>query len=157
MPNVRPRTRFKCRWVPRRDPPRKFTANDAARVMCYAFKQGATRREMDQRFKVVCQGEDRVKSELEEAAEAAMSAVESSNVALLDAYSLFLAINSVLLALIFLSRVIPAPILRPVSVAAVRVQANMGRLITFNITRRAANDAVIQQIQDALVAFRRAA
>lgn len=125
--------------------------------MCYAVKAGATRREINARFKVVCEGEDRVKSELEEAAEAAVIAMESSNVALLEAYSTFLAINALLVGLIFLARLVPLPAVRIVSVAAVRVQSNVGRIITFNITQRAANDAAIQTLRRALTSVARAA
>jgi hypothetical protein len=147
---------IKCYQKPNRTTERKFKAQDAARIMCYAFKGGASEADMVRRFRFTCKGEAKGQQEgLESAVAAAMEGIELNTLQLFNEWRYFLIINGILLAIIaFLSfaqnlgplRLVAAPL----RVAARVSQVNLGQLITFNITRRAANDVLFEQLKTAL-------
>lgn len=148
----RPVTRFFCRWVPRRTRARTFTARDAARIMCEATKDnGATEAEMVRRYREVCRGIARPRSELELAAEAAISALTNTRDALVEADALLtialIVMGALLVLLAVLGRLIPRRILILISRNTVeRLRANVQQIAV----QRAANDDVIRALEQAL-------
>jgi len=152
----RPTTRFLCRWVPRRDPKRVYTAKDAARITCYATRAGAKKAEIDRLYRIHCQGkQEERKTAAEAVMEIALSNLADNNESLLEAYRLFLIVNAILLALVLAGRVVP--ILRPIQIAASAARVSVASVIRVNIRQRAANDALFKQIERTLGEIRKAA
>ena len=148
---------FRCYRKPNRTAVREFTAQDAARVMCYAVKNGATQADILRRFRAHCGDqarEERADTAAQEIA-LAMEALQGNNAVLLDAYNQFLIVNGVLLGVIALLGVIrlagPLRIIAtPLRLAARVAQTSVARQLTINIVRRAENDAVFNQLNQAL-------
>ena len=151
---------IKCYQKPNRTEERKFTAQDAARIMCYAFKGGASEADMVRRFRFHCKGETKERAnQAEEAIALAMENVQENSAQLLDEWRAFLIVNGILLGLIGLLGLIQfAGPLRVIALplrAAARVsQVQVAQLITRNIVQRAANDAVFNKL---VIALRQAA
>lgn len=150
----------KCYVKPNREEERKFTGQDAARIMCYAFKNGASEAEMLRRFRITCKGETKERAnQAEEAIALAMENVQANSAQLLEEWRAFLIVNGILLGLIGLLGLIQfAGPLRVIALplrAAARVsQVQVAQLITRNVIQRAANDAVFVKLS---IALRRAA
>lgn len=146
----------KCYRKPNRTEERHFSAQDAARIMCYAFKRGASEADMVRRFRIHCKGETKERAnQAEEAIALAMENVQANSLQLLEEWRAFLIVNGILLGLIGLLgliqlggplRVIALPLRAGARVAQVQV----AQLIQRNIIQRAANDAVFQKLQIAL-------
>jgi len=146
----------KCYRKPNRTTERTFTAQDAARIMCYAFKEGATESEMVQRFRIHCRGEARGRpNAAAEAIAVAMQQLSSNNELLLDEWRAFLVVNGILLGLIALLGIIRLAgplrlVASPLRLAARVSQTQVANLITRNIMQRSANDAVFNQLREVL-------
>lgn len=148
----RPLTRWKCHWDPQRSEPRKFTARDAARIFCYAIRDGATRAQIDAMTFEICPGQDdRPRGNAAEIAAIAMRALAQSNETLLDSYRAFLVINGLLAALALILGL--ARFLGPLRLVAVpsraavtAAQTQIGTLMRINIVARAANDEAINAL-----------
>jgi len=147
---------IRCYRKPNRDEPRHFTAQDAARVMCYAFKRGASEAEIIRRFRIHCRGETRERANVaEEAIALAMESTAANTAQLLDEWRAFLIVNGILLGLIGLLGVIQVAgplrlIALPLRAGARVAQVQVAQLIQRNIIQRAANDAVFNKLQVAL-------
>jgi hypothetical protein len=135
---------------------RRFTAQDAARVCCYAVKAGASKAEIDRRFDVVCGDEGRGRPDsAAEAIAVAIAQLEATNLILLDEWRAFLVVNGILLGLIALLTVLRVVgplrlVAGPLRVAARVSQTQVAQLITINIRGRAANEAVMFQLRETL-------
>ena len=149
---------IKCYVKPNRTEDRKFTAQDAARIMCYAFKGGASEADMVRRFRITCKGETQQKDKAQAAEEAialAMENIQANSAQLLEEWRAFLIVNGILLGLIGLLGLIQLAgplrvIALPLRAGARVAQVQVAQLITMNITRRAANDAVFEQLRQVL-------
>ena len=148
---------FRCYRKPNRTVVREFNAQDAARVMCYAVRGGASQADILRRFRTICgdQGREDRPQVAEEAIALAMEALQANNQVLLDEWRAFLVVNGILLGLIALLGVIrlagPLRIIAtPLRTAARLSQVQVAHLITVNITRRAANDAVFEVLRQSL-------
>lgn len=149
---------IKCYVKPNRTEERRFTAQDAARIMCYAFKGGASEQEIVRRFRIHCRGEARGRDRAQMAEEAialAMENIQANSLQLLEEWRAFLIVNGILIALIGLLGLIQLAgplrvIALPLRAGARVAQVQVAQLITMNITRRAANDAVFEQLRQAL-------
>lgn len=147
---------IKCYVKPNRTSPRHFTAQAAGRIMCYAFRNGATEADMIRRFRIKCKGETKERAnQAEEAIALAMENVQANSAQLLEEWQAFLIVNGILLGLIGLLGVIQlAGPLRlvglPLRAGARVAQVQVAQLITRNIIQRAANDAVFKKLQVAL-------
>lgn len=89
----------------------------------------------------------------------ALQVLAGNNVELADSFRLFLILNSLLGALLLISRFVPAP-LRVVQVAAAPARQQIAIMMQRNISQRAANDelfTLIQQVLSTSRALRRAA
>lgn len=151
----RPSPTFKCRWVPNRSPERKYTGRDAARVMCYALREGFRRADILKQSETICPDEHRKAKQESSAIAEAIAALTSSNFELGAEYQYFLIINGLLTALVAIltfSRFLgPLRIIGlPARVGINTVISQVATQLTRNIVARAANDA-------AIVALRRAA
>jgi len=144
----RPRTTWKCRWVPRRTRDRVFTVADAARIMCRVVRAGGTRAEIEARYRVVCAGEQRRDRTAAEAAmEAAMVNIQAQDAVNDQTYRMFQLINGLLNAISLLGLVLPqARAFRLVSVAGrTSVQNQMGQIVQ----QQAANNSTYKILQQA--------
>lgn len=145
---------IKCYRRPDRSNVRKFTAQDAARITCYAVRAGATHAEIERRVQKTCpRPSDRSRANVaEEAIALAQEAIQGNTAQLLEEWRAFVAVNVVLVALLALLGVIqnvgPARLVAgPLRIATRVSQTQVAQLITMNITRRAANDRVFQQLE----------
>jgi hypothetical protein len=147
---------IKCYVKPNRTEERRFTGQDAARIMCYAFKNGASEAEMLRRFRVTCKGETKERAnQAEEAIALAMENVQLNTAQLLDEWKAFLIVNGILLGLIALLGVIQLAgplrlVALPLRAGARVAQVQVAQMITRNIIQRAANDAVFDKLAIAL-------
>jgi hypothetical protein len=145
-----------CYRRPNRTEERHFSANDAARIMCYAVRGGSSEAEIVARFRRVCDDEGRSRPDrVAEAAAVAVQALELTNATLLDEWRAFLVVNGVLLGVIALLGVIQIAgplrlVAQPLRLGARVAQTQVAQLITLNITRRAANDAAMEVVREAL-------
>lgn len=152
---------IRCYRKPFRSEPRHFSAQDAARVMCYAVKAGSSEAEILRRFKLTCGDEqrDRRTNTAEEAMAAAAEQLQATNALLLQEWQAFLLVNGLLLGVIALLGVIRLAgplrlIAQPLRTAARVAQTQVATILTRNVAGRAANDAVFEQL---VVALRQAA
>jgi len=145
---------IKCYRKPDRTSARHFSAQDAARITCYAVRAGATHAEIERRVQQTCpRPSDRSRANVaEEAIALAQEAIQGNTAQLLEEWRAFVAVNVVLVALLALLGVIqnvgPARLIAaPLRVATRLSQTQVAQLISMNITRRAANDRVFQQLE----------
>lgn len=120
--------------------------------MCEATKDnGATEKRMIQLYRQVCRAETKGKDELAEAALAAQQALVDTNALTDELLDWFIVLNIVLLVLLAVSR-LGSRILRliPGVKRALVVMERAPVLVTFLRTRRAANDAVVETLRQAL-------
>lgn len=137
---------LKCYYKPFRRVKRTFNAKSAARVVCAALADGATKQEIRQEMSrcLVCSEDDQQKRALDQAIEA----VAASSSMLATMISLIGVMIAVIAAVQLVGRFVPQArlallVLRP---AFTRVEGFLGTIVA----RKAANDAL-------LVALRRAA
>lgn len=153
--NNKPRTTWKCRWVPRRTVPRVFKAQDAARITCKAIAGGATRAEIDERIEKTCPDGSR-RPRVDESLAAAAQAIALQNMTVMnETYQLFFTINAVLLALLALPALLRrTPGLIVIFRAAAVAQRSVAAQVTVIGRQIAANESLYTQ---ATIALRRAA
>lgn len=154
----RPLTRWFCRWRPRRTADRSFSVNDAARIACKVITSGkGTLRTITARIEEKCPSAkpERNLQDVDAAAEAA-AVIQQNTIYLEDAYTAFLVVNGILIGLAALARLLPGP-LRLVAPAAAAARVNVASLLQRNITQRAANDAMFEQLNLIQQLLRRAA
>lgn len=82
--------------------------------------------------------------------------IQENTIYLEDAYTAFLVVNGILLGIIALTRLIPGP-LRLIGPAASAARVNVATLLQRNITQRAANDSMYEQLRIIADLLRRAA
>lgn len=144
----RPRTTWKCRWVPRRTRQRRYTAQDAARIVCRVTRDGGTLADVVARYRVVCAGE---RPEDRTAAEQALAAAQANILAnesvLGDAYRTFQLINGLLSVVALLGRIIPA--LRVHSLAAAGARQSIAAQSQQIQQQQAANQSTFAIVQRA--------
>lgn len=161
-----------CRPKPNRSVPRRFTKADAARVCCAVLREGETVfTELVEEIRARCPDKTR-KMFPDEAASAV--AVDWSDVLSDDnrewdrVLQMLSIINALILAisvLLAITRLIPGPTLvasLPVSVGLGRLRSVVRNFHGSILTRKAANDNMIRQIQDLTekgvqITFKRAA
>jgi len=121
--------------------------------MCYATRSSnATLKEMERRYRIVCVGEEAKKSELEIAAEVALSVMQDAQGSFSEQLELFVIMNAALIALIAFAAVISTVIrpLRLVLNVLTRVQPRIAAHLSKITARKAANDEAIILLQEAL-------
>ena len=154
--NTKPRTTFKCRWVPRRSVKRTFKARDVARIWCAALEDGETEGEIEAAIKVKCDP-DRKGRQIRDTAvlEMAVAVAEANIVQLNEAYNLFLLVNGLLLGLLALPALLRrSPGLIVAFRAVARAQSSVAAQVTVIGRTVAANESLYTA---ASVALRRAA
>lgn len=147
-----------CRHRQKPSAARQWGAKSAARAICAAMNHGVTKKQIDAAVKVECGGAEsrpRPDSAAEAAMEVAMEALTNSTEELGNAYTLFLAINAVLLGIMALGLVVP--VARPLRIVAAAARTQVAALVRVNIRTRAANDAAFDQLRRGLEQLRRAA
>lgn len=142
---------LRCTLRPNRSHARVFKARDAARIICYAVRSGATHGEIDAEADRLCPDESRTRREGNAAAQA-IAALQANNSILSEGIALASVLLGVLFAAQGLVRFLPGParvIALPVTVA-LRTAINRvnGSQVTM-IARRAANDELIVVLQKA--------
>lgn len=156
----RPRTRFFCRWVPKRTSARRFSRRDAARVCCYvlsgapniagsSFTMGAIIQEM----KSICPDapidpEFSVENQAVAEASMAVSALEENNNLLEQILKILAILNAALLALQAAALFVPVPAVRLVALGIRPARTQIQTAQQIIIGRKAANDAVIEQFRN---------
>jgi hypothetical protein len=147
---------LRCYVKPNRTVPRAFSAQDAARVCCYAVKAGASKAEIDRRFAIVCGDEGRGRPDTAaEAIAVAIEQLQATNLILLDEWRAFLVVNGILIGIIGLLTVLRVVgplrlVATPLRLGARVAQTQVAQLITINIRGRAANEAVMFQLRETL-------
>jgi len=139
---------WKCRWRPNRKTARTFTPNDAARITCKVLRQGHTLAEIDERVAKICPEKDTKRSRISEegAIQAVAQALLESNSVMDSAYTYFLAINGLLVAIAYLLRFVPVVPLRVASAAAAVTRTQIATVMTRIQVQRAANEATYNSI-----------
>lgn len=128
---------LKCTLRPNRTEERRFKLNDAARIACYAIREGATRAQLFEEIERRCGGRGgRGAGEL--AAMAARALADTDSV-LADAIAAFAAILLVLALIRFIGR---TPLTLPLRVAAQAAISRINAIQTTLSAQRAANQEV---------------
>lgn len=160
----RPVTRFLCRWVPRRSVARRYTKADAARIICYAISDGASREEIFTESQVKCpdhvEGSRRAQAQALAAAanpayEVAVMAIQyaaSMDPLLSDILKQLLILLGILIAFGTLVAAAPIPgiIKRPVIVSLRLAEQNLRLFQGRVITQKAANDSFIELMREVI-------
>lgn len=154
--NTKPRTTWKCRWVPRRSKKRTFEASDVARIWCKALADGVSETEIEAKIELKCDPDRKARRDGSLAMAQQALAVAQGNIDVLnDSYNLFLTLNAVLLALLALPAIIRrSPGLFVIFRGIARVQTSVAAQVTVIGRQVAANEALYQ---NAVIALRRAA
>jgi len=149
LPNVKVPTRFLCRWVPRRTEPRRFTEADAARVMCYATRAGASLPGILKRYHAQCTEarRDRADEEALSALQAAAENIQANNAFLNETYRQFQLVNG-LVSLVTLAIGV-LPISRALRLVSSRVTRSVPGFEAQILTQRAANDRAFDIVTQA--------
>jgi len=153
--NTKPRTTFKCRWVPRRSAKRTFEAGDVARIYCKARRDGVSEQEIEAQIEAKCPDKRIRQPKALEIAQQAVAVAEGNMTVLNDAYQLFFTINAVLLALLALPALLRrTPGLIVIFRAAAVAQRSVAAQVTVIGRQVAANESLYS---NAVIALRRAA
>lgn len=168
----RPITRFKCRWVPNRSRARVYTRRDAARIVCSVLRghqaqlrqvvTDAQARDISVAPVTLGQIVAEVRSICPEAAKptefevgsaavaeasAIVSALEENNQILEQVLKTLAIMNAAIAGLLFASN-FAAPLRLIVRPVAIGVQSAIRGAQVTVITRKAANDAIIDQFKN---------
>lgn len=153
--NTKPRTTYKCRWVPRRTVARTFKASDVARVYCKALSQGETRAEIQRQLELKCPDPETRQPDNRQILEQAQALSISNLTVLNDTYQLFFTVNAVMLALLALPAIIRrSPGLFVIFRGLARLQSSVAAQVTVIGRQVAANESFYTTVT---VALRRAA
>jgi len=146
----RTKATWKCRWRPNRSKERRYTEQDAARIMCRVVRSGGTKAEIERRYAVVCRGQEDRRTPAEEAIALAQAAILGNNAALTDAFTIFVVINGILGVIALLTRFVPSPPLKAVALGIGLVRTNITTVMTTINRQKAANDALYQNLSNVL-------
>lgn len=147
----RPRTRWFCRWKPRRTDPRFVNARSAARFVCKALDYGATDSEIELEIERICpELNNRLRTRArpipgpDKLAEAS-SALEISNSQIERAGRILRISTRILDGIALLGRTVPQ--LRILRIAAAAARARIEPVIIEGQAVRVANDTIIREIR----------
>lgn len=134
-------SRLKCRVVPTRSQPRRWTAKAVGRVACYALEAGVTRDELLEELSRCAPCREKREKRNEKRLEMAL---EANNGLLNDVEIVMTTLDLALDGFLLISRFVPQ--LRAVGIPVTLARRPIARLVTRIQAQKAANDEMYAQV-----------